>query len=260
MTVTFRVLGFPITIGFAFPVVMLALGYLTRLTGIELVVWLAFGTFAITAHELGHALVFRRYGLESSIRFWAMGGLAIPNDQEAAAALPDREWLLVSLAGPSVGLVLGAIGLALEGTVAGQGHEVRSAVAIWTFVNLGWGLFNLLPITGLDGGSAVTHAMRLAFGVRGGAIAIASSMVFSAVVAVFAFTHGLAFVGLIAVVFGLANPFQYRALAEALFPEWAERRRQRDAELDDMGLRPEAIVDDPGTSWPGGFNQPRPRS
>jgi stage IV sporulation protein FB len=257
MTVTFRVLGFPITIGFAFPVVMLVLGYLTRLTGIELVVWLAFGTFAITAHELGHALVFRRYGLESSIRFWAMGGLAIPNDQEAAAALPDREWLLVSLAGPSVGLVLGAIGLALEGTVAGQGHEVRSAVAIWTFVNLGWGLFNLLPITGLDGGSAVTHAMRLAFGVRGGAIAIAFSMIFSAVVAVFAFTHGLAFVGLIAIVFGLANPFQYRALAEALFPEWAERQARRAAEQEELAARKVEYEDPPGPAWPQGDDQER---
>jgi len=74
------------------------------------VIWVIFGTFAITVHELGHALAFRHYGLESSIRFWAMGGLAIPNDQEAAARLPDRQWLVVSLAGPGVGLVLGSIG------------------------------------------------------------------------------------------------------------------------------------------------------
>ena len=252
MTITFRVFGFPITIGFAFPVVMLALGYISRLSGIELVIWVALGTFAITVHELGHALAFRHYGLESSIRFWAMGGLAIPNDQEAAAVLPDRQWLVVSLAGPGVGLVLGAIGLVLEGVVAGQSADVRSAVGIWTFVNLGWGVFNLLPITGLDGGSAVMHVMMLAFGERGRAVAMAASMAFSAVVAVLAFANDLAFVGVIAIVFGLANPFQYRALLAAFFPEWAERRARREAEKEELLVRRLRYEDPPGPAWPQG--------
>lgn len=256
-SITVRVLGFPITIGIAFPIVMMILGYISRLAGIELVIWVIFGTFAITVHELGHALAFRHYGLESSIRFWAMGGLAIPNDQEAAARLPDRQWLVVSLAGPGVGLVLGSIGLALEGFVAGQSPDVRSAVGIWTFVNLGWSVFNLLPITGLDGGSAVMHVMQLAFGERGLAVALAASMAFSAVVAVLAFANDLAFVGVIAIVFGLANPYQYRALLAALFPGWAERRARREAEQEELLARQLRYEDPPGPAWPQGDDRER---
>ncbi len=259
-SITIRVLGFPITIGIAFPIVMLILGYISRLAGIELVIWVVFGTFAIAVHELGHALAFRHYGLESTIRFWAMGGLAIPIDQDGAARLPDRQWLVVSLAGPGVGLVLGSIGLALEGFVAGQGLDLRSAVGIWTFVNLGWSVFNLLPITGLDGGSAVMHVLRLAFGERGFDAALAASMAFSAVVAVLSFANGLAFVGVIAIVFGLTNPYQYRALLAGLFPEWTERRRRREAELEELTRERGPFEDGVSRSWPGGFNQPRPRS
>jgi stage IV sporulation protein FB len=260
MAITVRVLGFPITIGLTFPIVMLALGYISRLSGIELVVWVVFGTFAITVHELGHALAFRRYGLESSIRFWSLGGLAIPNDQEAAANLPDRQWLVVSLAGPGVGLVLGAVGLALEGAVAGQSPEVRSAVGIWTFVNLGWGVFNLLPIAGLDGGSVVTHVMLLALGERGRALALAASMAFSAIVAVVAIANDYAFVAVIAILFGLANPYQYRALFDALFPGRAERRRPRDAEPNDLRSRRYTFEDEPGRAWPDDDLESRPPS
>jgi len=81
------------------------------------------------------------------------------------------------------------------------------------------------------------HVMMLAFGERGRAVAMASSMAFSAVVAVLAFANDLAFVGVIAIVFGLANPFQYRALLAAFFPEWAERRARREAEKEELLVR-----------------------
>jgi Zn-dependent protease len=232
MAAKVRVLGFPITVGWAFPAFLTFLGYISDLTGIELVVWVVFGTFAILVHELGHALAFRRYGLESSIAFWGLGGVTIPDDQLGAARLPDRDWLVVSLAGPGVGLVLGAIGLVLEHAVAGQGPEIRSAASTWTFVNLGWGVFNLLPISGLDGGSAVVHLLRLAFGRRGQLLALAASIAFSAAVAALAFANRYTFVALMAVLFGLANPYQYRALFEGLFPGRAVRRRQREVELE----------------------------
>ena len=88
---TIRVLGFPITIGVAFPLFMVILGYISRLEGIQLVIWVVFGTFAILVHELGHALAFRRYGLESSIQFWGLGGLTIPNDHIEMKKLDEFE-------------------------------------------------------------------------------------------------------------------------------------------------------------------------
>ena len=258
--ITFWILGFPVTIGLAFPIFLVILGVISELSGIELVIWVAFGTFAILVHELAHALMFRRFGLESSIQFWGLGGLAIPNDQVAAARLPDRQWLVVSLAGPGVGLVLGAIGLALQGAVAGQGPEVRAAVGIWTFVNLGWGIFNLLPITGLDGGSAVMHLLMLAFGERGRVLALAASIVFSATVAVLAAANHYIYVAFIAVLFGLANPYQYRAVFEGLFPGVARRLGHRQAELKELRSRRYTFEDDPGPAWPSTDDtDPRPR-
>ncbi|MGD0861297.1 MAG: site-2 protease family protein [Candidatus Limnocylindrales bacterium] len=252
MAITVRVLGFPITIGLAFPAFLLLLGYISRFAGIYLAIWVVFGTAAILLHELGHALAFRRYGLESSIRFWTLGGLAVPNDQEAAAKLPDRQMLVVALAGPCVGLVLGAAGLALEPVVAGQSPDVRFAVGMWIFVNMGWGIFNLLPIAGLDGGHVLMHLTMVALGERGRVIALGASIVSSALVAALAIETGYLYIAAIAILFGLANPYQYRALLDALFPGRAERRRQRDAESSEPLSRRHGFEDDPGPAWPDG--------
>jgi stage IV sporulation protein FB len=264
MQLNFRILGFPITISLVFPIVLLVLGYLSDLQGIDLAVWVVLGIVAITVHELGHALAFRRFGLESSIYFWTLGGLAVPNDQEAAANLADAKWLVVSLAGPSVGLILGAAGLLLQGAVADP-SELHTALGIWTFVNLGWGIFNLLPISGLDGGSAVMHVLTLAFGPIGRALALAASLAFSAFVAVVAAVNGQTYIAIIAVVFGLANPNQYRALFAAVFPKWAARRAQAEAVAEAraasqlQAMRPPAgyPFDDPapGPAWPDPADQ-----
>ena len=231
MAIKFRILGFPITMSWVFPAFLLFLGYISDLSGTELAVWVVFGTFAILVHELGHAVAFRHYGLESSIAFWGLGGVTIPNDQVAAVGMDDMDMLVVSLAGPAVGLVLGVIGLALQGPLASQGPDVRSAVGTWTFVNLGWGIFNLMPIGILDGGQALAHLLRLGFGRRGQLFAIAFNIAFSAIVAAVAIANRYMFVALMAVLFGLANPYQYRALFEGVFPKWAERRRRHEAEL-----------------------------
>jgi stage IV sporulation protein FB len=225
----FRLFGFPITIGLAFPLFLGALGWASNLTGALLIVWVVFGTVAILLHELGHALAFRRFGLESSIQFWFLGGLAFPNDQEAAARMPDGQMLLVALAGPAVGLVLGAVGLAAGSLLAGQSHEIRDAAYIWVFVNLGWGIFNLLPIASLDGGRVLRHTLLIVLGERGRVLALAATIVAGAGVAALAIANGYVFVGLIAIVFGLANPYQYQELLDALMPGRAERRRQREA-------------------------------
>jgi stage IV sporulation protein FB len=227
-SITFRLLGFPITIGIAFPLVLGALGWISRLSGALLLVWVVFGTLAILLHELGHAVVFRRYGLESSIQFWFLGGLAVPNDQEAAEKLTDRQMLVVAIAGPAVGLVLGAIG-AVGLAILGRGPgDFRVALAIWVFVNLGWGLFNLLPIGALDGGRVLRHLLLLVLGRRGRVLALALAIAASVAVAYIAIVNDYLFVGAIAIVFGLANPEQYRELLDAVMPGRAEQRDKAD--------------------------------
>jgi stage IV sporulation protein FB len=263
MAARVRILGFPVTIDIAFPVflaILAILGYfVSRFTYTELLIWLAAGTTAILLHELGHALAFRHYGLESSIQFWALGGLAIPVDQEAAAGLSDRQMLLVALAGPCVGLVLGTAGLWIRLAVAGQGNDIRFAAFIWIFVNLGWGLFNLLPISGLDGGQVLLHLLQALLGARGRAIALAASILSSALVAALALAVGAVYVALVVVIFGLSNPYPYRALADELWPERARRRRRSEAEINAALARPVGFDGDSGRAGQDGIDPPEPQ-
>ena len=104
----------------------------------------------ILAHEFGHALVARRYGIETeSIDLWALGGVA-RLDREAPT--PGAEaW--VALAGPIVSLSIG-ITFFFTGIALGIG-----LVALVGFVNLFLAAFNMLPGAPLDGGR-VLRAFR----------------------------------------------------------------------------------------------------
>jgi Zn-dependent protease len=105
---------------------------------------------SILAHEFGHALVARRYGVGTqSIALWALGGVA-QLDREPPTARADG---LIAVAGPAVSLAIGVGGV-------GLGLAVQSPVLGWIgFVNLLLAVFNMLPGAPLDGGR-VLRAFR----------------------------------------------------------------------------------------------------
>src|SRR3954447_26224108 len=117
---------------------------------------------SLTLHELGHAIVARRNGIQiSGIELWFFGGLAkMTRDTNS----PGEEFR-VSAAGPAVTLLIvivcSALGAALTGAttfreVAELGNAVTDpAVALlgWlAFVNATLLIFNLVPAFPLDGG------------------------------------------------------------------------------------------------------------
>lgn len=118
---------------------------------------------SILWHELGHALTMRAFGYPPSIELVAMGGLA--HWPEGADPRP-KEALLVSAAGPGAQLALGGALLALTAFAPPLPRLAASAVATAIFVNIGWALFNLLPIMPLDGSHICEHATRWVTGVR----------------------------------------------------------------------------------------------
>lgn len=159
----FRLLGIPVRVEVAFLLAMAFLGWSMGRQGLLLVVWLAVAASSVLIHELGHALAFRRFGARPEVVLHGFGGYT------TGAAQPPTRSILVSLAGPGVGVALGGLLLAVTrsmatapvapGPVLGP-SLLDTALADLVFVNLGWGLFNLLPMLPLDGGNVVAAALE----------------------------------------------------------------------------------------------------
>lgn len=105
----------------------------------------------LLAHELGHALLAQRKGLEvEGISLWVFGGISTLKGESQNA----RDEFEIAVIGPVVSLVVAALfwgvafGLAAFGT-----PPLAVAVAQWlALVNAILAVFNLLPAFPLDGG------------------------------------------------------------------------------------------------------------
>ncbi len=128
---------------------------------------------AVLLHELGHAVVALREGLEvDGITLWLMGGLT---RIEGEPASPGAE-LRVSGVGPAVSLALGGLcwlarwGL---GHVGGNGL-LLDALGWLALINAALAVFNLLPASPLDGGRVLHAAVWALTGRRWTATRVAS--------------------------------------------------------------------------------------
>jgi Zn-dependent protease len=115
----------------------------------------------VLLHELGHAILARRFGLKvDGITLSWMGGVT---RIQGEAARPGEE-LAVAGVGPLVSAAFGGLLLALRVIVdsAGAGKLLASALLWLGGINLFLAIFNLLPAAPLDGGR-VLHAVVWAF-------------------------------------------------------------------------------------------------
>lgn len=198
-----RVLGFPVSIHASFYLLTTLLAFAGGLKTAEVVVWLVVVGVSILVHELGHAVVARRAGAEPTIELYAMGGLT----RWVPAGEPTRRTTLaVSLAGPFLGVALGlvfvAIGLAVRPLE--DGSLLAFALGAAVYINVGWGVLNLLPILPLDGGH-VLMSLLPGDAARRATLAAVVSVVTGALAAVVALRLGLQFGGLLAVYFAVTN-------------------------------------------------------
>lgn len=155
--VRFALFGFPVRIQLSFFLIVMILGFDQNATVTTVAIWTAVAGVSILWHELGHAFAARRLGSEPTIDLYSFGGLTHWQPRVDAT-----RWHLISvaLAGPVAGMVLG--GLVAAGTVVAGGFgsgDVRYFVIVMLWINLGWGLVNLLPVLPLDGGHVMAELL-----------------------------------------------------------------------------------------------------
>jgi tetratricopeptide (TPR) repeat protein len=151
----FKVFDLPIAIGVDFLLMAVVLGVLWRPVE-ELPAWVAVLTGSVLVHELGHAALFDYFGVKPSIRLYSGGGMTM------GIRLPTRQSIVVSAAGPGMGLIIGGIAaLAAISSPRLWANPIMQDV-IWA--NLGLSLLNLLPFRGTDGGSILNELTELLLG------------------------------------------------------------------------------------------------
>jgi Zn-dependent protease len=217
-----RLLGVPVFMHLSFPILFTVIGALITLRPGSphalgmFVLWLPMVTIALLVHELGHALTARAFGLQPFIILHGFGGATtFPAVEMRALSVVRR--VLITLAGPFAGIVLGMISLAtvLYGRVP---HESLAYQALYVFfyVTAGWGFLNLIPILPLDGGVVMADLLEGAAGPRGRLGARLASIAFT--VALGALWMGYAG----------ADLFLAFLLGILVYRNWREYRREQD--------------------------------
>jgi Zn-dependent protease len=150
--------------------------------------WLSISIGLLTlTHELGHALVARRFGAEAEISLDMLAGYT-----SYAPTRPMQRWqrALVAFSGPVAEIVPGVVALLALGANPFSLDSVGDTPlrkALW-FAGPVLGLFNLLPVLPLDGGNIVALGLDAVLPGRGrqiwlwisiGGTAVAMAVLFS---------------------------------------------------------------------------------
>jgi Zn-dependent protease len=174
--------------------------------GVEfLLIWIACVFMSILVHEMGHVVAARAFGVWSEIVLYGFGGLAI------GAGQMRHRWqhIIVCFAGPLAGfLFLAVVVLCLPALAPEEWEYVKNRIlnllglapldidlvfrmtltrAILNYlfwINLVWGLVNLLPIWPLDGGQISRDVFTILSPTRGASAAFGISLVLAGLLAV----------------------------------------------------------------------------
>ena len=163
--IRFQLFGFPVTINwfhFLLPAFWLS-GVIGQLRpGVSTVgivaAYVGAVVIGVLGHELGHAFAARSVGATAKIELIMFGGLTT---WATGRPITARQRLRVSLAGPLVGVLLGAFAWLLAQVLPDWRVEVFVFLDLLTQVALVWGVFNLVPFPGFDGGHSLDAALEI---------------------------------------------------------------------------------------------------
>jgi len=195
--INFQLFGFPVRIHPLFWLMAFLISYGSGgpPDGFEILTCVSVIFVSILIHELGHAVMFRRYGEPAHIVLYMMGGLAVPGDDAPQSswssyggssyrsrAHTPSERIQIAFAGPAAGFIFAA--LVIAGVYAAGGavrpELGRFYMPDWSIelggvlegnrnmyvlihyllqINIWWGVMNLLPVFPLDGGQIAMQVL-----------------------------------------------------------------------------------------------------
>jgi Zn-dependent protease/CBS domain-containing protein len=194
----FKIGGIDIAVHALFPLLLLWVGGTTYLEtknikeaadGVGFIIVL----FTIVViHELSHALTAKSFGIRTrSITLLPIGGVA------NMERMPEKPWqeFLVAIAGPTSNFVMAIICLALllltqPGFWNTEDIEKASWLERLFFINIGLGVFNLLPAFPMDGGRVLRALLSMKLGLtRATNIAANIGKGFAVLMAIFGYVY-----------------------------------------------------------------------
>jgi len=212
--IRFTLAGFPVEIHWSFFLVAALLGFSNDLR--ILLVWVGVVFVSVLLHEMGHALVGRRYGMHPEIFLYGMGGLT---SWRTGRRLTHGQSLLISVAGPGAGLLLGAVVWGITLIDMPELNPLgRMALGSLFWINIWWSVLNLLPILPLDGGNVMRSLVHI---VKGGvddrlprqiSVAMGAAGVFVALL------YGRTFAAMFAGYLAFSNYQALRGMPVPMFP------------------------------------------
>jgi stage IV sporulation protein FB len=153
--------------------------------------WILCEFISILVHEFGHALAAKSFGWRSEVVLYMMGGYAQPYITWGNST---ARRVLMTFAGPGAGFILYAIVSGVELLLGHFQVEVSvlafAAIYYLKFINLWWGLINLLPVYPLDGGQISADLFAHYRRHDGHEIALKLSMAVGVLVAIYGYHEG----------------------------------------------------------------------
>lgn len=227
----FRVSGIPVRIEPIFLIVMTVLAFANGRTGVSVPIFVLIAGVSVLVHELGHATAHRSFGAPSTITLTSFGGVTV------GPRHPGLRSTVVALAGPGTGFVVGALAVALSQVAPTDSAVVKTAFDDLIWINLFWGVANLLPILPLDGG-------HVAEGLFGEHIARYLSLACAAAIAAYGFSSNRPFLAILAFLLGSQSLNAMRA--DKNRPQFEQLNEARRALLQGRNAEAAKLIEDAG--------------